>query len=431
MKIFGDDGRLLEAELEIEPTPVGCSIVVHANGGASRGRPAHNPDYIPALETTLKRLREMDGCLDGLWVDSRAVAHLSAEKREIRPGGRSCPIPLRSIDDLKLFRLEIRRGVSRTSGRAIESVGTGNKRIRLQVSVPPGLVQTIEQTLVSGHPTLLSGYWLEAATKTHERPRRTVQIPWGLPLLGGHLVVQVVPEGWVDQRNLRATPLRCDVWYVDHLVSQDEAGGDSRFAPRVAELVRMTETSVLEQHPSGSADIFAGIDGDKAEQWMAIDDAKLVRIIELLGISIEDLPIPTPPLAIAGPQQRAIIWSTVSSAAPVVKERISKYIERGPAGDLVKAANGYRCQICEALGLPALGFPKADGTPFVEAHHVIPVSTLEKDVLGPANVIVVCPNHHRQLHLGGAVQLDEACCFRFEFPFDQPTVRVKKFVDRT
>ena len=95
--IFGDDGILLDAELEIESTAVGCAVVIHSSGGASRGRPVHNPDYIPALETILNRLREADGGLDGLWVDSKAVAHLPIEEREIRPGGRSCPIPCEAL----------------------------------------------------------------------------------------------------------------------------------------------------------------------------------------------------------------------------------------------------------------------------------------------------------------------------------------------
>src|SRR3546814_5212279 len=73
-------------------------------------------------------------------------------------------------------------------------------------------------------------------------------------------------------------------------------------------------------------------------------------------------------------------------AAPIVRERISRYIERGSVGNIVKAASGYRCQICVALGEPGLGFPRIDGTPFVEAHHVVPVSSLEDDVLGPTNV---------------------------------------------
>src|SRR3546814_6024385 len=104
-------------------------------------------------------------------------------------------------------------------------------------------------------------------------------------------------------------------------------------------------------------------------------------------------------------------------AAPIVRERISRYIERGSVGNIVKAASGYRCQICVALGEPGLGFPRIDGTPFVEAHHVVPVSSLEDDVLGPTNVIAICPNHHRQLHYGGVVVIDEGNQFRFEFPF--------------
>lgn len=38
------------------------------------------------------------------------------------------------------------------------------------------------------------------------------------------------------------------------------------------------------------------------------------------------------------------------NASPEVKVRVSKGIERGPVGNLVKKTNGFKCQVCEALG---------------------------------------------------------------------------------
>lgn len=85
---------------------------------------------------------------------------------------------------------------------------------------------------------------------------------------------------------------------------------------------------------------------------------------------------------------------------PAVRERISKSIERGNVGARLKRANGFRCQICDALGLEALGFLKSNGKPYVEAHHAIPVSALEVGSVSATNIMIVCANHHRQMRYG-------------------------------
>lgn len=95
------------------------------------------------------------------------------------------------------------------------------------------------------------------------------------------------------------------------------------------------------------------------------------------------------------------------SADPKRKLRISRYIERGPIGAKVKAIRGCRCQICEALGAPPVAFTKKNGTPFAEAHHVQPVSLMLAGTLSASNIMVLCPNHHRQAHLGNFEVIEE------------------------
>jgi len=85
---------------------------------------------------------------------------------------------------------------------------------------------------------------------------------------------------------------------------------------------------------------------------------------------------------------------------PKRREVVSSRIERGPIGEAVKARRGHRCQVCEGLGLPAVAFVKRDGTPYAEAHHVVAVAQLVRGSLAAANIMVLCPNHHRQAHLG-------------------------------
>lgn len=60
----------------------------------------------------------------------------------------------------------------------------------------------------------------------------------------------------------------------------------------------------------------------------------------------------------------------------------------------------------------------------MEAHHVIPVSELEVGSLSASNIIIVCPNHHRELHYGVlSVQREEAF---FVFHFADEKVKVDR-----
>lgn len=96
-------------------------------------------------------------------------------------------------------------------------------------------------------------------------------------------------------------------------------------------------------------------------------------------------------------------------ATPVQRERVSKYIERGPVGTQVKAAHEGRCQVCEALEKEPVAFWKRNGEPYSEAHHVIPVSSLVSGSLGHQNIMVLCPNHHRQAHHGDFIVEQDQC----------------------
>jgi hypothetical protein len=88
------------------------------------------------------------------------------------------------------------------------------------------------------------------------------------------------------------------------------------------------------------------------------------------------------------------------NANPKVKERVSRTIERGSIAALVKRANGFRCQLCAALGRDPIGFRKKNGEPYVEAHHIMPVSQQQIGSLAALNVMTLCANHHREVHYG-------------------------------
>ena len=111
-------------------------------------------------------------------------------------------------------------------------------------------------------------------------------------------------------------------------------------------------------------------------------------------------------------------------ASPEVKERVSRYIERGTVGALVKKTLGFKCQVCDALGREPFGFFKKNGEPYVEAHHVMPVSTREVGALAASNIMVLCANHHRQMHYGGIeVVIGETT---FDFVLEERALRIPR-----
>jgi predicted HNH restriction endonuclease len=167
------------------------------------------------------------------------------------------------------------------------------------------------------------------------------------------------------------------------------------------------------------------LDGFQAASFpISADDFHAV--IELLGEDVDE--------AVAGTQETDTSAAALTAlqkkyvnASPEVKERVSKYIERGSVGNRVKKELGFRCQVCEALGQQPLGFLKKNGEHYVEAHHVMPVSALQEGSLAASNIMVVCANHHRQMHYGTLeVQIGETT---FEFIVDNVPLKISRFFE--
>lgn len=89
-----------------------------------------------------------------------------------------------------------------------------------------------------------------------------------------------------------------------------------------------------------------------------------------------------------------------ADAEPIAREIISQRIERGRVGEAVKLKRNSRCQVCEALKKNPVAFVGRNGRTYAEAHHVNPVHRRERGSLGHLNIMVLCPNHHRQAHYG-------------------------------
>jgi hypothetical protein len=110
---------------------------------------------------------------------------------------------------------------------------------------------------------------------------------------------------------------------------------------------------------------------------------------------------------------------------PEVRERISRSIERGSIGQRLKRANRFDCQICDALGIGQGSFVKPNGERYVEAHHATPVSEQEIGSLAASNIMILCANHHRQMHYGNVdlKRTDD----HFQLQIDGEPVTIERF----
>lgn len=136
------------------------------------------------------------------------------------------------------------------------------------------------------------------------------------------------------------------------------------------------------------------------------------EVMQLLRVEPNDLPSPVTPSEITS-HKLAEIEEKYLRASVEVKERLSRTVERGRTGALAKKAIGYKCQLCAALGLDPVGFATRNGEPYVEAHHVMPVAKKEVGSLAASNIMVLCANHHRQMHYGGINVVINATTFDF------------------
>ncbi|WP_303862065.1 MULTISPECIES: HNH endonuclease [Bacteria] len=89
--------------------------------------------------------------------------------------------------------------------------------------------------------------------------------------------------------------------------------------------------------------------------------------------------------------RESINKSSNKKEAPYKISNVKRY-ERGQVGRAIKELYDFKCSI-EGCGFT---FLKTNGEPYAEAHHLEQLSQGGWD--HPQNIIVLCPNHHRQFH---------------------------------
>lgn len=167
------------------------------------------------------------------------------------------------------------------------------------------------------------------------------------------------------------------------------------------------------------------LDGFEAASFsISADDFRAV--VELLGENLDEV-VSTTNNSAAPDEEPTALQNMYLHASPEVKERVSRYIERGNLGKRLKKRLGFKCQVCEALGHSPFSFKKTGGEPYAEAHHVMPVSALQAGSLAASNIMVLCANHHRQMHYGEVeVRFNEAS---FDLKIDGMPITIQRCFD--
>lgn len=90
--------------------------------------------------------------------------------------------------------------------------------------------------------------------------------------------------------------------------------------------------------------------------------------------------------------------SAAGSTTPTRFERVVQEFARSPAvvAEVLRIAAG-RCELCEC----AAPFLRADGSPYLEVHHVHTLADGGADMVD--NAVALCPTCHRLLHHAGAM----------------------------
>jgi hypothetical protein len=213
-----------------------------------------------------------------------------------------------------------------------------------------------------------------------------------------------VDKYWLDDADRQAQRLRVRIRYDTNMLD----------AP--------ITTAQLKRLPAAAADPYLAR-GFQASSMPLRADAFRVVLDRVRASDAERVP---PPVERAQSDEDVLaLEQRYTDAVPEIRERVSKVIERGPAADIAKQAAGRRCMVCSAMHQSPLSFLEPNGQPYIEAHHVVPVSTRRPGVLGIRNVIAVCAHHHRQLHYGNS-QLVSSTESHFVFCIDGLEVEVMR-----
>lgn len=125
---------------------------------------------------------------------------------------------------------------------------------------------------------------------------------------------------------------------------------------------------------------------------------RMLALLSMQGIESLEAYVPTSDAVILAErvsdlrQRQLGVLPQGSEKPATVTSTITTYV-RDPAikAWVLQAANGH----CEGCAAPA-PFKGTDGLPYLEVHHVMPLSSHGSDTI--ANAVALCPNCHRRCH---------------------------------
>ncbi|HXQ88078.1 MAG TPA: hypothetical protein VN733_00420, partial [Solirubrobacterales bacterium] len=142
MRPITDSGAVLDSEFSVEPYEGQLTLVLESRFGQVR-----NPDYNPALELLLQRLRALKAVIADAIVDSTVSRGVEFEQRRLRIRGRTYPVRLEDEEDLAGLRIAICAAQETVAQQPGARGGNRHKRIRLFLT---GVEEAGLETLLVG-----------------------------------------------------------------------------------------------------------------------------------------------------------------------------------------------------------------------------------------------------------------------------------------
>lgn len=133
------------------------------------------------------------------------------------------------------------------------------------------------------------------------------------------------------------------------------------------------------------------------EYWLLLQHLEDNNVQEVGYSSLKDAEIREVEAALALPQVERL--QRIVSSRTTLPERIrvvSYTFRRNP--DVVAEALHRAGGLCEKCNEPAPFMRSKDNSPYLEVHHLTPLSAGGEDSLD--NVVALCPNCHRRYHFG-------------------------------
>lgn len=117
-----------------------------------------------------------------------------------------------------------------------------------------------------------------------------------------------------------------------------------------------------------------------------------------------------------------LVNSQYAEAAPEKRNKtIQSYLDRGVSvTNALKSLLGAKCQVCGWAG-----FKKKSGESYIEAHHITQLSEAKKGSLCTDNVVLLCPNCHREMHYGHDFTVSESADY-IEINLSNSNARIRK-----